>query len=139
MNDEINLMLNIIKDVSEHKEGSRNGLMILSCKDYKLLLDYITNLQQENKKLKEQINQYENPDDMTLFYMWLDVKAKDKIKELQQEKEKLEKEYKSKVDDIGKLTSIIYKARKMIFDNYGVLDKYEIELLDDILQGSEDK
>ena len=42
-------MLNIIKNVSEHKEGSRNGLMILSCKDYKTLLDYITNLQQDTE------------------------------------------------------------------------------------------
>ena len=29
----------------------------------------------------------------------------------------------------------IDKARKMIFDNYGVLDKYGIEMLDDILKG----
>ena len=36
---------------------------------------------------------------------------------------------------IEKLEKIIYKARKMIFDNYGVLDKYEIEMLDDILKG----
>ena len=39
-------------------------------------------LQQENQQLKDRINQYENPDDLTLFYMWLDEKAKDKIKEL---------------------------------------------------------
>jgi len=31
----------------------------------------------------------------------------------------------------------INKARKIIFDNYGVLDKYEIEILDDILKGSD--
>jgi len=46
--------------------------------------DTITNLQQENERLKERVNQYENPDDMTLFYMWLDEKAKDKMKELKQ-------------------------------------------------------
>lgn len=34
-----------------------------------------------------------------------------------------------------KLKSIIKEARKMIFENYGVLDKYEIEMLDDILKG----
>lgn len=44
--------------------------------------DYITNLQ-------EKVNQYENPDDMTLFYMWLDEKAKDKMKQLQEENEHL--------------------------------------------------
>lgn len=36
---------------------------------------------------------------------------------------------------IEQLEKRIYKARKMIFDNYGVLDKYEIEMLDDILKG----
>lgn len=40
-------------------------------------------LQTENQQLKEKINQYENPDDLTLFYMWLDEKAKDKMKQLQ--------------------------------------------------------
>lgn len=58
MNDEIKLMLNIIKDVSEHKAGSRNGLMILSCKDYKTLYNYITNLQQafERSYTEEQLD-----------------------------------------------------------------------------------
>lgn len=46
------------------------------------ILDYITNLQQKTE-------QYENPDDMTLFYMWLDEKAKDKMKQLQEENERL--------------------------------------------------
>lgn len=49
------------------------------------LLDYITNLQ-------EKVDQYENPKDYTLFYMWLDEKAKDKMKELQQENERLKDE-----------------------------------------------
>lgn len=35
------------------------------------------------------------------------------------------------------LKARIFKARKMIFDNYGLLDKYELELLDDILKGDE--
>ena len=52
-----------------------------------IILDYITNLQKENDDLKNKLNQYENPDDLTLFYMWLDTKAKDKIKQLQEENE----------------------------------------------------
>jgi len=40
---------------------------------------------------------------------------------------------------IEQLEKIIYKARKMIFDNYGVLDKYGIEMLDDILKGDSDE
>lgn len=39
---------------------------------------------------------------------------------------------------IEQLEKRIYKARKMMFDNYGVLDKYEIEMLDDILKGDSD-
>lgn len=40
---------------------------------------------------------------------------------------------------IEQLEKRIYEARKMIFDNYGVLDKYEIEMLDDILKGDSDE
>lgn len=32
-----------------------------------------------------------------------------------------------------------YNALKMIWDNYGVLDKYEIEMLEDKLKGKEDE
>lgn len=47
------------------------------------------------------------------------------------------KEWFALLDYITNLQERIFKARKMIFDNYGVLDKYEIELLDDILKGDE--
>lgn len=50
-------------------------------------------MQQENQQLKDKINQYENPDDLTLFYMWLDEKTKDKIKELEEENKRLKEEY----------------------------------------------
>ena len=46
----------------------------------------------ENQQIKEKINQYENPDDMTLFYMWLDTKAKDKMKHLENQVLKLKQE-----------------------------------------------
>ena len=72
MKDEIKQMIDNLKFISEQEsatiEINQNGC--------KVILDYITNLQ-------EKVNQYENPDDLTLFYMWLDVKAKDKMKELE--------------------------------------------------------
>lgn len=37
------------------------------------------------KELQQKIKQYEDPDDLTLFYMWLDTKAKDKMKQLESE------------------------------------------------------
>ena len=61
------------------------------------LLDYITNLQ-------EKVEQYENPEDMTLFYMWLDEKTKDKMKKLQEENNNLKKDFKRHIDRINELT-----------------------------------
>jgi hypothetical protein len=39
-------------------------------------------LYKENKELQEKINVYEDPEDLTLMFMYCDEKAKDKIKEL---------------------------------------------------------
>lgn len=41
-------------------------------------------LETENKQLKEKINTYENPEDLTLMFMYCDEKAKDKIKQLKE-------------------------------------------------------
>ena len=85
MKDEIKEILNnadsntkfkMVDEDGTEKEMNIAGLIEQLLNDNKHLLDYITNLQ-------EKVNQYENPDDMTLFYMWLDEKAKDKMKELQ--------------------------------------------------------
>lgn len=61
-----------------------------------LLLSYI-------EQLEKKVDQYENPEDLTLFYMWLDEKAKDKIKQLEKENERLQQEnqqLKKKIDDV---------------------------------------
>jgi len=47
MNNEIKEILDKIQNVVEHKEASYNGLVETKAEDYKLLLDYITNLQEE--------------------------------------------------------------------------------------------
>lgn len=85
-------------------------------KQYKLLEDYINNLQQENQQLKEKINTYENPDDLTLFYMWLDEKAKDKIKELKQKNESLRKRIETIKRRRKKQTQRINKYKLLIAD-----------------------
>ena len=77
--------------------------------------DYIYRLEQENKqlkeeiaRLKEQINIYENPDDLTLMFMWCDEKAKDKIKDLQEKIAKL-KGLCDKYEDEHRTTFEIWK------------------------------
>lgn len=112
MNDEIKeLMTNIIynEDV--------NGF-ICTDEHYKEIKNYITNLQQK-------VEQYENPDDLTLFYMWLDEKAKDKMKELQKENERLKDELetmtftaKVKQEAIDALIKRIDKAIEYIEKEY---------------------
>ena len=79
--DEIKEILYLEKYIDKYKSDEKaiingNRLTTPAMLDYlevKELIDYITNLQ-------EKVNQYENPDDMTLFYMLLDTKAKDKMK-----------------------------------------------------------
>ena len=39
---------------------------------------------EENRRLKDKINTYENPEDLTLMFMYCDEKAKDKIKQLKE-------------------------------------------------------
>lgn len=57
----------------------------LSDKDKKEVLDimkYKRNL--ENEELKKRLKKYEDPEDLTLMFMYCDLKAKDKIKELKE-------------------------------------------------------
>lgn len=53
MKDEIRETLLKIQNVVNHKEASYNALVETKAEDYKLLLDYITNLQQEIEKLND--------------------------------------------------------------------------------------
>ena len=49
-------------------------------------------LHKENKQLKAKIKTYEDPEDLTLMFMYCDEKAKDKIQELEKQLEELEKQ-----------------------------------------------
>lgn len=76
-------------------------------KAIKALLDYITNLQ-------EKVNQYENPDDMTLMFMWCNEKAKDKIKELQEDLDYQKEMY---LEYCDKHTKLIQKYNNLQEEN----------------------
>lgn len=52
MNDEIKEILDKLQKVANRETASRNALMEMKDKDYQLLLDYITKLQEENEFLK---------------------------------------------------------------------------------------
>ena len=78
------------------------------------------NLKKENKQLKEQLNKYTDPKDLTLMFMYCDEKAKDKIKCLEQENQQLKEQLEQKED-------IIDKVIKWIENDYYSMNTTDID------------
>ena len=79
MNKEVKELIDTLK---EYADGF-TGVLAPTEESVKVLLDYIN-------QLETKINTYENPEDMTLMFMWCDEKAKDRIKQLEAENNQLE-------------------------------------------------
>ncbi len=124
MKDEIKEILDNLKKISEIVYDFK-----VNSSEIKKVLDYITNLQ-------EKVNQYENPDDMTLMFMWCDEKAKDKMKQLQEENEKLKlaKDTKCASEILCECLHNEYKSR---CDKAIKIIKDEIEHCDSALSNQE--
>lgn len=71
---------------------------------------------EENRRLKDKINTYENPEDLTLMFMYCDEKAKDKIKQLKEVVDEIKKvinnqiNYREFVDIVNAIEEILDKA-----------------------------
>ena len=78
-NKEIEEILKYLKNNTYIPDETKRKYKILHRDEVNLLLSYIEQLQTTAKDCKQKLEQYENPDDLTLFYMWLDTKAKDKM------------------------------------------------------------
>ena len=100
-------------------------------------------LEKQNKDLQQRIKTYENPEDLTLMFMYCDEKAKDKIKDLQKQLEEQVK-YNLMVvsDDKGRdyYKNIIDKAIEYInkLKEYPYLERYYVGELLEILGGDVD-
>lgn len=66
--------------------------------EYKNNNKIIETLFDENKQLKEKLDKYENPKDMTLMMMWCTEKVKDENKQLKDNWNKLKKDLELVVD-----------------------------------------
>ncbi len=99
------------------------------------MADYITNLQQENEQLRTQVNTYENPDDLTLFYMWLDEKAKDKMRHMENEIIQL-KQFNQMLTEMGEdYKSRCEKANNFIEENWiSYKDSKDFKEFDEVLE-----
>lgn len=96
--EEMEKIVNDIKDSLWYLENNKcnidtkgNGLEIYYGLNYELI-KYIRKIEQENKQLKERIDKYENPNDMTLYTMWCTEIVKDENQQLKYNWNKL-KEY----------------------------------------------
>lgn len=69
------------------------------------------NLLEENQELKAKIKTYENPEDLTLMFMYCEEKTKDKIKELKKQLEETQANYE-------KEKYIVDKQTRQLADEY---------------------
>lgn len=63
------------------------------------IIDTFEELQQENQELKQKINTYENPNDLTLMFMYCNEKARDMIEELKKQLEVGKEQYNDLVEE----------------------------------------
>ena len=68
--------------------------------DIETIQGYVEMIEEENKQLKEKLDKYENPEDMTLFVMWCTEKVKNENLEL---KKQLENCYCNRTDCSGRI------------------------------------
>lgn len=69
------------KEQKEFESSDFDNFCILHCEDIEEALFDLEQLRKENQELQTKINTYENPEDLTLMFMYCEEKAKDKIKE----------------------------------------------------------
>lgn len=115
------------EDIELLKEMKNNCLNLSVYDDEKRLLkaNAITKFlveHEENQQLKEELNKYTDPKDLTLMFMYCDEKAKDKIKCLEQENQQLKEELKQKED-------IIDKVIKWIENDYYSMNTTDIDTI----------
>lgn len=101
-------------------EEYRNPNICFNTSEYNDFEDYCTlretfdpfEIFYENQELKEKLDKYENPEDMTLMMMWCTEKVKD-------ENEKLKKQLENKYEKVGTLTSeLLYEENtKLVEEN----------------------
>ena len=81
MNKEIEILKHMIEFYKKFCDGEEELNPIATGKEIKAIEKLLSYIEQLEKK----VDKYENPDDLTLFYMWLDTLSKDKMKQMETE------------------------------------------------------
>lgn len=129
------------KDTKEFNFNSNNGKLMYATVSEIIspLLQKLEQLEKENEQLRTQVNAYENHDDLTLFYMWLDEKAKDKIKQLENIRKEAIKYIEKEIKDMPlngckqRLTNLLNILNK------GGISKYECRNKRNVMENKKTK
>lgn len=78
------------------------------------LIEYTESLHKENQQLKAKIKTYEDPEDLTLMFMYCNEKAKDKIKELEEQLKTKHDGFMASVDEACELAKENQKYKEAI-------------------------
>ena len=119
----------------------------INTRDCVKINDLIIELSKENQELKEKLDKYENPEDMTLMMMWCTEKVKDKNEKLMKQLEDTEKCLKDMFhiniendEELDKLKNQQKEFIKWLEDYLNLFDYNDIEeqagydMLEEILQ-----
>lgn len=107
--------------------------------DIKTIQGYIEMIEKENQKLKEKVDKYENPEDMTLMMMWCTEKVKDENKELKKQLEdyiKSNMKLKEELSNKRKEYQDTYKDVRIEIKEYKTQQKEFIKYLEDEIENS---
>lgn len=78
-------MNEIIQSLETNATNGKENFCYISEDKLKALKELSEREYQENQQLKAKIKTYEDPEDLTLMFMYCNEKAKDKIKELEEQ------------------------------------------------------
>lgn len=109
MNDEIKEILLKIQNVVNHKVASYNALVETKAEDYKILLDYITNLQHQISLMEEDIRE-----------------SKEINGELQQENERLKENNQSMQEEMAR----VWEENERLKEYFDIMVKFIQKNLD---------
>lgn len=114
--------------------NSNNGKLM-----YATVNEIISPILEENQELKEKLDKYENPEDMTLIMMWCTEKVKDENRELKkqlEEKENIACDWKdSCLENAGKIEILETQQKefiKYLEEEIKTLEKDILDTVDDM-------
>ena len=105
---------------------------VIESREY--LMKLYKGVYEENRRLKEKINTYENPEDLTLMFMYCDEKAKDKIKQLKEVIEEV-REVINKMVHYGYGKNGTYYMRTTDNSEFGARAEVLLQILDKVKIG----